>query len=89
MWVSTTTTAVTALVAGVVWPRAIAAGDIGEIVIYGLAECDVTTIGEASDICTTTTAGSGDSCASGTAGNRYAISATAGSNTQVPCFVNP
>lgn len=87
-----TTTADTGLVVGVVWPSAITNGNVGSVVVYGFAECDLSALGIAADspICTSTTAGAGDACSSGTAGYRYAVSNIAGAaSTQVSCFVNP
>jgi hypothetical protein len=88
-YVTTTTTAATALVAGVVWPSAISAGDTGTIAIYGMAECDVDVVGvgEMGPLCTSTTAGSGTRC-TGTTGGAYAISTEVGyATTQNTCFV--
>jgi hypothetical protein len=90
MWVTTTTTADTALVAGVIWPAAITSGSVGDMVIYGLAECDIasSSIAEAHQICTSTTAGSGKECAA-TSSYHYAIASVAVSGAgQGACFVN-
>ena len=90
LWVATTTTADTQLVAGVVWPSAIAAGGTGSIAIYGMAECDLSSFGAEANtpLCTTGTAGAGDLCASSTAANSYAITTVAGDQSaQVKCFV--
>lgn len=91
LYVTTTTTADTGRVVGVVWPDSIAAASSGSVVVYGFAECDVsaTGVGVNGAICTSTTAGSGDTCASQTAGYRYAIANIAGGNTQISCFVKP
>ena len=96
LWVETTTTADTAIVAGVVWPSAIAAGGTGSIAIYGMAECDLSAVGAPAmaPICTTTTAGAGDNCWGGAAiqdaSNSYAITTVGGAGSaQVKCFVDP
>ena len=90
-WVESTTTADTGIVAGVVWPNAIAAGGTGTIVIYGMAECDVSSVGVSANapMCTTGTAGAGDNCAASDATGKYAIStATIGASAQGKCFVD-
>lgn len=92
LYVTTSTTADTGIVVGVVWPADIASTDVGSVVVYGFAECDVNIGGISVDgpICTSTTAGSGKACTSATAGYRYAVSNVAGgANGQVSCFVNP
>ena len=89
-WVATTTTADTGLVAGVIWPNDIAAGNSGSMVIYGMAECDTAGGGIADDglLCTTATAGAGDDCASTDGSGSYAAStAAAATSGQVKCFV--
>ena len=93
LYVTTTTTADTLLVAGVVWSNDIAIGDEGSIVVWGFAQCDIAGhfgegVTSVQPICTSTTAGSGRACQSGNAGASYAISAldiSAGS--QGNCFV--
>src|SRR3990167_8649697 len=45
LYVTTTTTADTGLVAGVVWPDAITDGSEGSLVVFGFAECDTGTDG--------------------------------------------
>lgn len=89
-YVKTTTTADTGLVAGVVYPADIAAGDTGTIVIYGIADCDMSSSGvsDGGPICTSTTAGSGKNCASTAGAGKYAIAtATIGSNATGKCLV--
>lgn len=90
VYVTTTTTADTGLVAGVIWPSTIAASSSGSMVIWGLAECNLSTsgAGEATPLCTSTTAGGGDMCASGAGPGMYAITSTSGvASAQVGCFV--
>lgn len=64
LFVATTTTANTGLVAGVIWPTAIEAGNSGSMVVYGFAECEVGKGGVKAFglLCTGATAGSGDGC---------------------------
>lgn len=89
LYVTTTTTAETSIVAGVVWPAAIASGGIGSIVVYGFAQCDIggASVAANSPVCTSTTAGGGKSCTD--ASVKYAIQtvATAASGSD-DCFVN-
>ena len=90
-WVESTTTADTGIVAGVVWPNAIAAKGTGTIVIYGMAECDASSagIGSMGTMCTTSTAGAGDSCAATDGSGSYAIATAAiSTSAQGKCFVN-
>lgn len=92
LYVTTTTTADTGLVAGVVAPGGIAAASVGSIIVYGLAQCDVGSLGVAAGgtICTASTAaGDGDYCANaGTAGNNsYAIAGITGTSDQIECIV--
>lgn len=92
LYVTTTTTADTGLVAGVVSSAGIGSGESGAIIVYGLADCDLGEYGaaEAGPICTSGTAGGGRTCASATADNAYAITAAAGAaSAQVKCFVLP
>jgi hypothetical protein len=71
LWVTTNTTTTAAannLVAGVVYPVAIASGDIGSIAVWG--------IGIPVDVTATVTAAGDDICKSGTAGSAAACVAT-------------
>ena len=91
LYVNTTTTASTALVAGVVSQGGIAAKSAGSIIVYGLAQCDVGVSGAAagSILCSGTVAGDGLLCSS-TANESfgYAITSEAiGRNGQGKCFV--
>lgn len=89
LYVTTTTTADTGLVIGVVWPADIAATAVGSVVVYGFAECDVDAggIGEASTLCTGTTAGTGGVCGEENEA-KYAISnAVIAPSGQGSCFV--
>jgi len=91
LYVTTTTTADTALVAGVVAQGGIASASSGAIVVYGMAQCDTgaNSVGDGGQLCTSTQAGTGANCS--TAANEsfsYAItSAAIGSNSQGNCFV--
>src|SRR3990167_5752867 len=63
-YVTTTTASDTLLVAGVVWPNAITAGDTGTIAIKGVVECDIGAqgVGAGGPLCTSATTGGGDQC---------------------------
>jgi len=95
LYVATTTTASTSLVAGVIWPNDIAAGNSGSMVVYGFAECDVsTTEGAAANsiLCTGVTAGDGAGCTiASDEAHGYALTQEAASggtsDAQVQCFV--
>lgn len=92
LYVTTTTTADTALVVGVVWPADIASTDVGSVVVYGFAECDVNSlgVGENGPICTSTTAGAGRSCTNLDTRGKYAVSTVAiTASSQGTCWVNP
>ena len=87
-YVTTTTTASTQIVAGVVYPAAIAAASTGSIAIKGIATCDVNSVGAnaMSPLCTSTTGGSGTPCTA-TVG-QYAITTAAISpSSSGNCFV--
>lgn len=86
LYVTTTTTANTGLVAGVV-DSAIGAASVGFIVTYGFAECDIAnTVLNGTLICTGITAGSGRPCVD--TSQAYAIAnATIASAGQGNCFV--
>lgn len=93
LYITTTTTADTGIVAGVVYPSAISTGNQGAIVVYGFAECDTSSLGinAGGTMCTSGTAGAGDTCANaGTAGNNaYAIASAVGTaSAQVNCFID-
>ena len=93
MYVTTTTTADTNLVVGVVWPSSILDQTDGSVVVYGMAECDVNSLGSAENgpLCTSTTAGAGRPCTSvALESNKYAVAVAAiGASSQGKCFVNP
>ena len=87
-YVTTTTTADTAIVAGVIWPSDIASSGTGSMVVWGLAQCDIgaTGIGVSGPLCSSATAGGGDECADNAVS--YVVSAVNGSlGSQVNCFV--
>lgn len=87
LYVTTTTTVETGLVAGVVWPNGISDGNTGTIVVYGQAQCDlITGIASSGLLCSSATAGSGRACTN--AQYRYAIANTAAIvSGQAACFV--
>ena len=90
-WVATTTTADTGVVAGVVWPNAIAVGGTGTIVIYGMAQCTADGGGVSSKglMCTSTTAGAGKGCAATNGAGSYATpTAAIGASATGKCFVD-
>ena len=86
LYVTTTTTAETALVAGVVY-KDIAAGEDGSIVVYGFAQCNVDANGVAAAglICSSSTAKKGKSCVDNSMA--FAIAPAAIDNTTGTCFV--
>ena len=89
-YVTTTTTADTDLVAGVIWPSSIAAASSGTMAILGLVECDLGAQGVASGgpLCTSGTAGGGDMCTSANLSATYAIANTVGATgSQVSCVL--
>lgn len=89
-YVTTTTTANTGVVAGVVLNSTIAAASEGEIVIFGPATCDVGVggIDNGGLLCSSTTAGSGKGCASTSGSGAYAIaSADIAAGSSGACFV--
>jgi len=90
-YVTTTTTATTGLVAGVVYPVAIATASAGSIVTYGQVTVDATTDGTApvagGYICTSGTAGAARTCGINQNAFGHATgNASAGSAT---AFINP
>lgn len=90
LYVTTTTTADTGLVAGVVGSGGIASASVGSIIVYGLAQCDVGSGGIAAGglLCSASTAvGDGDGCASATGEASYAIAGIAGTSDQIECIV--
>lgn len=88
-WVTTTTSADTSIVAGIIWPYAIDAGKPGSMAVWGLAECDMGAfaVSAGTPICTSTSAGTAGNCGSERAMIGITGTATAG-NEQVKCFVN-
>lgn len=88
--VATTTTLDTGIVAGVVGSGGIAALSNGSIIVFGLAQCDVSAdVGDGSLLCTSATAGSGKNCSLvADEAQAYAIASEAGgSGSTVDCFV--
>jgi len=82
----------TGIVAGVVWPAAIAANSSGTIVVYGFAECDVDSGGVAENglLCTSNegSGGEGKGCAATDGSGAYAVApALIAGNSQGTCFV--
>ena len=62
-WVETTTTAETGIVAGVVFPNAIAAGGKGTIAVRGVVDVDCVSVVAGGPICASGTAGAATHCA--------------------------
>lgn len=86
LWVTTTTTTDTELVAGVVGAGGIGVAGTGSITIYGHAQCDVSTsVAAGGLICTKGTAGGGGACNEEDAA--YAIASAAITASQGNCFV--
>ena len=88
-YVTTTTTAETGLVAGVIAGGGCATASTCNMVIWGIAQCDVNTVGatEAGTLCTSTTAGAGKSCTDSSV--KYAVTGTTTAVAgQVDCVVN-
>ena len=90
-YVNTTTNAMTGLVAGVVYPAAIAVGAQGSIVTYGEVTVDATTDGSApvseGYICTSGTAGAARTC--GVGQNHFGQATANASGGSVTAFINP
>jgi len=90
LYVNTTTTANTGLVAGVVTSAGCVASSACDIIIFGLAKCDTLVglgVGEGGLICTSGTAGDGVVCTAVTdEGQSYAIASESGAG-QIDCFV--
>jgi len=90
LYVTTTTTANTGLVAGVVG-QTIATASVGSVITYGFAECDIDTapLGPVVDgtlLCTSGVAGAGEPCSD--MSQAYAIAnATIAAGAQGNCFV--
>ena len=86
-WVTTTTTADTQLVAGVVWPGDISANSSGAIVIWGIARCDITStnLGPGTPICNSATAGEATLCTDEDAA--FAMTTEPASASLANCFV--
>lgn len=90
LYVTTTTTADTGIVAGVVTSGGIGVASSGDIIIYGLSQCDIGSVGVSAGglICTSSTAvGDGDACAATDGSGAYAIAGIAGTSAQIECFV--
>lgn len=93
LYVTTTTTADTTLVAGVI-ANACTDGNVCNLIVYGFAECDTGTtagdsVAENGPICTSTTAGGGTGCNNADFRGQYAIATAAiGFAGQGNCFVN-
>jgi hypothetical protein len=90
LYVTTTTTADTGIVAGVVL-SAIGIASEGSAVVWGFAQCDIGAqgVGDGGPICTSATTGGGDMCSDANGGQAYAIASAAGaSGAQIECFVH-
>ena len=93
LYVNTTTTADTHLVAGIVYPGDIATNVTGAIVIYGIVTVNTESAGDITTdtaLCTSTTAGKVGSCAPNNSGEvklGHALAAESGGT--VAAFINP
>ena len=93
LYVTTTTTADTGLVAGVVMKDGIATASVGDIIVYGLAQCDIesTPLGQVANgalLCTAGTVGDGEPCIVSDNSQAYAIAnAAIAAGAQGSCFV--
>ena len=93
-YVTLTTTADTYLVAGVVYPNAIAAGDTGTIAIRGVVKVDIAQAGASnitlgSLVCTSTTAGAANVCSSSTSDtDAIGFAVAAPGSADVLSFIN-
>lgn len=87
-YVNTTTTRDTYIVAGVVYPNAIAAGDTGTIATHGVVPVTVTSAGvtDAGPVCSSTTAGAAVSCSTNAAA--FGIATATGTSGNVNVMVN-
>jgi len=94
-YVQTTTTADTHLVAGVIWPVDILAGDTGLMVIRGPVPVDTVTcpsgIIAGVALCSSGTGGAAQACSNPTTGNnkRFGFAVGSCSGASVQAFVNP
>lgn len=90
IYVTTTTTANTGLVAGVVTEAGCATASACSIIVFGPAQCDTAAaVISGETLCSSTTAGAGDSCTATDGSGSYAYTAT--NNTaagQLECFVH-
>lgn len=89
-YITTTTTADTHLVAGIVYPDAIATGQVGSILTFGVGTCDTlygAAPAENGDLCTSTTAGAGSNCSTSGA-NQYGFCTAVAASNSCTCFVN-
>ena len=89
-YVTTTTTAETGIVAGVIWPSSILANTSGAMAIWGIVECDAYGggFGEASPLCSSGTAGAAKPCLSTTGSGSFAVSnAAVSGSAQGSCTV--
>jgi hypothetical protein len=88
LYVTTTSTANTGLVAGVVAQGGIASASSGVIIVYGLAQCDVLAAPAGTILCASGTAGAGYGCGElADEAQAYAVANEVGNGTQVECFV--
>lgn len=87
-WVTTTTTADTAIVAGVIWPSAIGTAQSGSMAVWGLAQCDVAgAITAGGPVCSSGTAGLGGNCSNEARMIAIMATTTVASGDQANCFV--
>jgi hypothetical protein len=92
-YVTTTTTASTSIVAGVVYPASITDQRSGSIAIYGVVDCDILAgstgnVANGGPLCTSGTAGDSIPCPDDQDGFAIAAADSNGATT-VKCFLNP
>ena len=88
-YVTTTTTADTTIVAGVIYPQDIAAGDTGTMAVHGTVLVDASGIGLNSvggPVCSSATAGAARSCV--TNASAFALVTAVSDGTNATVFIN-
>lgn len=86
-WITTTTTADTAIVAGVIWGADIASGGVGNMAVHGVVQVDVLSgLNVVNALaCTSTTAGSAKTC--DTTANAFGIVTTVTSSSSANVYL--
>lgn len=87
-YVTTTTTADTGLVAGIVWPAQITDQSTGSMATWGVVQCDVAgNVVADTHLCSSTTAGEAATCTDDSEAFGHAVAS--GLDTLVNCFIDP